>query len=101
MLAGLARSLIATSQSDLMSRFIDHALAQPKKYPLTEAHIKAIVNLRPWLNKHVKEPFAGVTKWLDAVRRQLEALTAREPQEPKRPPPRGPGRPASASSAPS
>jgi hypothetical protein len=82
-LAGLARSLIATGQSQLMARLIDHALATPKKYPLTEAHIKALERLRPWLKKHVKEPFPALTKWLDGVREQLEALTEREPQEPK------------------
>jgi hypothetical protein len=82
-LAWLARSLIAIGQSNLMSRFIDHALAAPRKYPLTEAHIKAIVDLRPWLKKHLKEPSPALTKWVEAVRRQLEALTAREPQEPK------------------
>jgi hypothetical protein len=81
-LAGLARSLIATGQSELMSHFIDHTVATPKRYPLTDVHIKAIVGLRPWLKKHVKEPFPALTKWWDSVREQLEALTAREPQEP-------------------
>lgn len=81
-LAGLARSLIASGQSELMSRFMDHALAAPKRYPLTKAHIEAITGLRPWLSKHVKEPFPALTKWLEAVRGQLEALTAREPQAP-------------------
>ena len=81
-LAGLARSLIVTGQSKLMSRLIDHAFATPKKYPLTAAHIKAIVNLRPWLKKHVKEPVPALTKWVDSVRERLETLTAREPQEP-------------------
>ncbi len=81
-LAGLARSLIATGQSELMSRWLDHAFATPRKYPLTAAHIKAIVSLRPWLKKHVKEPFPALTKWVDSVRDQLETLTAREPQEP-------------------
>ena len=40
-LAGLARSLIATDQAELMSRLVDHALAMPEKYPLTEVQIKA------------------------------------------------------------
>ena len=35
-LAGLARSLIVTEQSELLSRVVAHALALPKKYPLTE-----------------------------------------------------------------
>src|SRR5262249_26710541 len=72
-----------TGQSKLMSRFIDHALATPKKYPLTEAHIKALKALRPWLEKRVKEPFPALTNWVDGVREQLEGLTASEPQEPK------------------
>jgi hypothetical protein len=81
-LAGLARSLIATGQSELMSRFIDHALATPKKYPLTEAHIQAIVSLRPWLKKHVREPLPALTNWLDSVRKHLEVFTSQEPPEP-------------------
>jgi hypothetical protein len=65
-----------------MARFLDHAFATPKRYPLTEAHIKALVGLRPWLKKNVKGRFPALSKWLDAVRERLEALTAREPQEP-------------------
>ncbi len=81
-LASLARSLIVTGQSELMSRLIDHAFATPRKYPLTTAHIKAIVSLSPWLKKHVKEPLPALTNWVGSVREQFETLTAREPQEP-------------------
>ncbi len=81
-LAGLARSLIATEQDRLLSRFIDHALALPQKYPLTDAHIKALVGLRTWLSKNVKKPSAGLVKWLDEVRDQLRSITAEVPQEP-------------------
>ncbi len=81
-LAGLARSLIATGQSELMSRFLDHAFATPKTYPLSKTHIEAIMSLRPWIKKHVKKGFPALTTWLDSVRERLEALTAREPQEP-------------------
>ena len=81
-LAGLVRSLIATGRSELMSRLLDHAFATPKRYPLTGVHVEVIVGLRPWLKKHVKVRFTALTKWLASVREQLEALTAREPQEP-------------------
>ena len=89
-LAGLARSLIATEQSELLSRFLDHALAVPKKYPLTEVHIKALVSLRPWLKKNVKKPSAALAKWLDCGPR-----AARGPHGPRAPgtdrfPPGGP-----------
>src|SRR5262249_19377302 len=80
--AGLARALIATGQSDQMAGFLDHAFATPKKYPLTEVQIKAIVSLRPWLKRHVKEPFPALTRWLDSVRKHLEAFTSEEPPEP-------------------
>lgn len=81
-LAGLARSLIATGRSELMARFIDHALATPKKYPMTEAHVEAIVGLRPWLEKHVNKPSHALTSWLESVRKHLEVSTAQEPPEP-------------------
>jgi hypothetical protein len=82
-LAGLARALLATDQCELLSRVVTHALASPKKYPLTQAHMPALVNLRPWLKKNVKKPCPALTQWLTSCREQLEALTARAPQEPK------------------
>jgi hypothetical protein len=81
-LAGLVRSLIATEQSELLSRIVAHALASPKKYPLTPAHMPALVGLRPWLEKNVKKPSEALTEWLAWCREQLETLTARAPQEP-------------------
>ena len=82
-LAGLARSLIATGQGELLSRVLDHALAAAQLYPLREAHLPALVSLRPWLEKNVKQPFAALTRWLDWCREQLESLTARAPEEPQ------------------
>jgi hypothetical protein len=81
-LAGLARSLLATGQEDLLSDVVDHALARPGKYPLTEAHMAALTDLQPWLKKNVKAPSAGLAHWLAACRAQLEALTEQMPQPP-------------------
>ncbi len=81
-LSGLARSLIAAGQSELMSRLIAHILAMPAKYPLTDVQIPAIAGLQPWLVTNVKKRSAALNGWLDAVRVQLEALTAREPAKP-------------------
>ena len=81
-LVGLARSLLATEQCELLSRFVAHTLASPKIYPLTSAHVPAMESLRPWLEKNVKEPCDGLRKWVASCREQLESLTAREPQEP-------------------
>ncbi len=66
-----------------MSRLVDHALATPAKYPLTEVHIKALAGLRPWLKKNVEEPSAALARWLDSVREQLEVDDGPEP--PKEP----------------
>jgi hypothetical protein len=81
-LAGLARSLLATEQEELLSRVVAHALATPKQYPLTGAHVVALVSLRPWLAKHLNKPCPALSQWLAACRAQLEALTARVPQPP-------------------
>jgi hypothetical protein len=81
-LAGLARALIATGQSGLLSRLVAHALASPRKYPLRDAHLPALVSLRPWLKKNLEKPDPALTHWLDACREQLESLTAKVPQEP-------------------
>jgi hypothetical protein len=81
-LAGLARSLLATGQSGVLSRLVAHALALPKKYPLREAHVPAMISLQPWLKKNLKKPDAALTHWLQSCREQLESLTAKVPQEP-------------------
>jgi hypothetical protein len=81
-LAGLARALIATEQSELLSRFVAHALASPKTYPLKLAHLPALEKLRPWLKTNVKKPIPALTQWVASCREQLESLTAHAPQEP-------------------
>jgi hypothetical protein len=82
LLAGLARSLLAAGQDDLLSRVVDHALAQPEKYPLTAAHMAALTALQPWLEKNVTGPSPALSRWLVACREQLEALTEHTPQPP-------------------
>ncbi|WP_435008713.1 2OG-Fe(II) oxygenase [Tundrisphaera lichenicola] len=82
-LAGLARLLIATDQQDQLSRVVAHALALPKKYPLTPEQTSTLEELAPWLKKNVKKPWPALTRWLASCREQLESLTARMPQEPK------------------
>src|SRR5260370_35663714 len=69
-------------QFELLSRFVDHALGLPKKYPLKLAHMPALVSLEPWLKKNLKKPCAPLTRWLSSCREQLEALTAKAPGEP-------------------
>jgi hypothetical protein len=81
-LAGLARALIATEQFELLSRLVHHALGLPKKYLLKTAHLPALVSLEPWLKKNLKKTCAPITRWLASCREQLEALTAKAPEEP-------------------
>jgi hypothetical protein len=81
-LAGLARSLILNGQLDLLSRFVGHALALPKKYPLRDVLVPALADLRPWLKKTLKKPSDAVKQCVVACREQLESLTAEPPQEP-------------------
>jgi hypothetical protein len=82
-LAGLARALIATGQGELLSRVVDHALAEGRRYPLRETHLPALVSLRPWIEKNVQQPFAALARWLDGCHEQLESLTARAPEKPQ------------------
>jgi 2OG-Fe(II) oxygenase superfamily len=81
-LAGLARSLIASQQPELLSEFVEHALNASKKYPLIDAQIPALKELQPWLKPNLKKPSEGMTRWIASVREQLEALTAQSPREP-------------------
>jgi hypothetical protein len=82
LLVGLARALLAADQGELLSQLVEHVLARPQKYPLTEVHVKALGTLKPWLEKNVKHPSPGLSRWLGACRAQLEALTAAAPQAP-------------------
>jgi 2OG-Fe(II) oxygenase superfamily len=81
-LAGLARSLLAAEQFELLGRLVTHTLAQPKKYPLTAVHVAALTTLQPWLEKNVKKPCPPLAHWIDACCEQLEGLTAQAPQAP-------------------
>jgi 2OG-Fe(II) oxygenase superfamily len=81
-LANLARSLLATEQYDLLSRLVNYTLSRPEEYLLTDAHVAALTILRPWLKKHVRKPCLPLNEWMASCCKQLEALTAREPQPP-------------------
>jgi predicted 2-oxoglutarate/Fe(II)-dependent dioxygenase YbiX len=82
LLARLSRALLASQQTELFARVVDHSLATPKKYPLRPAHVDALNSLRPWLQKHVTKPCGVLSRWLTSCREQLEALTAKMPAEP-------------------
>ncbi|MGH7225162.1 MAG: hypothetical protein ACRELF_18225, partial [Gemmataceae bacterium] len=81
-LTGLAQSLLALEQDELLAQLVEHTLARPEKYPLLTAHLPALTALQPWLKKHVKKRCAPLSRWLAACREQLQALTAQEPQPP-------------------
>jgi hypothetical protein len=82
-LAGLARSLIETGQSELLSRLVAHALAMPRRYPVVPTHVTALTTLQPWLGKDLKKPCVPLARWLASCREQLESRTARQPESPK------------------
>ena len=80
-LAGLARTLLATEQFDLLSQLVTRALAAAKVYPLS-VHAAALEAIGAWVHKHLKTPCAALSQWLGACCVQLEALTASEPVAP-------------------
>jgi 2OG-Fe(II) oxygenase superfamily len=82
-LAGLARSIILTGQSELLSRLVGHAFAMPRMYPLVPTHMTALTTLQPSLAKDLKKPCAALAGWLASCREQLESRTARQPESPK------------------
>jgi len=82
LLSGLARALSVTGQSELLWGVVSHALASPEKYPLRIAHLPAIISLGPWLEKNIKIPSSGLSRWVAVCREQLERLTSQAPREP-------------------
>ena len=81
-LAALVRSLLAADQVGVLARLLTHISDTPKRYPLRNVQIDALLDLRSWLIKHVHEPCPPLSEWLAACRAQLEALTAEAPQPP-------------------
>jgi 2OG-Fe(II) oxygenase superfamily len=82
LLSGLARALSVTGQSELLWGVVSHALALPEKYPLRIAHLPALIGLGPWLEKNIKIPSSGLSRWVAVCREQLERLTSQAPREP-------------------
>ncbi|MBI1830050.1 MAG: 2OG-Fe(II) oxygenase [Planctomycetes bacterium] len=81
-LPGLVRGLIASGRSAELARLVKHMLANPGLYPLVNVQLRALKELKPWLDKGVKTPSDALAAWLTACRCQLEALTASQPQAP-------------------
>ncbi len=81
-LAGLVRALLATEQSELLSRLLHQVRTQPNTYPLTSAQVPALTELGPWLKTNVKKHSAALSDWIAECRKQLEALTAQRPSAP-------------------
>lgn len=81
-LMGIARSLLATDQSELLQRFVAWTLTLPDKYSLSEVHLPALSKLQPWIEEHVQKTSPGLSQWIVACRKQLESLTAQVPKKP-------------------
>jgi hypothetical protein len=81
-LAGLVRALLASEQVQPLTRLLAHVAATPRKYVLSDVQVKALIDLKSWVAKHLDEPSAPLTRWLAACREQLEALTAEVPAAP-------------------
>jgi hypothetical protein len=56
--------------------------ATPKRYPLREVQIPALLALSSWLGKHLEQSSPALSGWLADCREQLEALTAEKPAPP-------------------
>lgn len=82
LLAALTRALLLTEQDDLLKRVVTHALALPKKYSLSNAHVPALEKLQPWLKRNLTTPSAALNLWLHSCCEQLEELTAQPPKQP-------------------
>ena len=81
-LAGLVRSLLAAEQIEALAGLLAYISTSTKRYPLRNVQIDALLELRPWLVKHVHEPCTPQSEWLAACREQLESLTAEAPKPP-------------------
>jgi hypothetical protein len=81
-LADLVRALLAAGLEKPLARLLAHVAATPKRYPLREVQIPALLALSSWLGKHLEQPSPALSGWLADCREQLEALTAAKPEPP-------------------
>ena len=83
LLGGLIRSFVVSEQPEALSQLVAHTLNYPEQYPLKPVLVQAMLNLRDWVPKHVKQScVAPLSQWLKACHNHLECLTAEIPQEP-------------------
>lgn len=82
LLVSLVKSLLAVDAESPLSRLIEHATSQRKKYDLTDAHLAAIFKLQAWLCRHSGATSPAVLRWLAWCRAELEKLTAAPPAPP-------------------
>jgi len=83
MLAGFARSLITTEQSETLAWLIDYTLERPKLYTVTPVLVQTLIGMHDWVSENIKQPcIILLSKWLAACCNHLESLTAQIPERP-------------------
>ena len=81
LLVTLVSAMLEIGAKRPLRKLIDHTLAHPELYDLTDTHLAAIFKLEPSLGT-LSPPGRAITHWLSACRRELQTRTARAPQAP-------------------
>ena len=81
LLVALVNAMLEIGAQRPLRNMIDHALADPEHYDLTDSHLAAIFKLESRLAA-LSPPGKAIAHWLSSCRRELRKRTARAPQAP-------------------
>ena len=81
LLVTLVSAMLDIGAKDSLRDLIDHTLAHPELYDLTDTQLAAIFKLAPRLEA-LSPPGRAIRHWLSTCRRELRTRTAQAPQAP-------------------
>lgn len=81
-LPSLLRALLAAGRDEDLARVLQVIEQSPDAFSLDHGQVPALLSLIPWSRKRFGKVPPRLAAWLAAVRRRLEAATARRPQPP-------------------
>lgn len=81
-LASLVKSLVAVGAPEVLEKYIEHVLASPQGYPVSDVQVPALQKVEAWISKQSRAARGPIIRWLIACQDELRARVENPPQEP-------------------